>query len=527
MPNALAPLHINHPGILGLNTQDSAGILPGEWATLAQNLVLNQRGRLTVAPGMRLIADTSNVNFEQAYSHVDTGANALDYGVTSAKSVYQRISDTWTLQTVNAGVGGIKDSNAIYRFAYFNGATLLFANSRVGAGYLRHVQTSSGGAFSEITASSGSVPTAHDILAAFGRVWALDTYQLHWSGLLDYTNWQTGGGTIDLRNVWPTGVDEPLRIQEFNGYLVIFGRKSIIVYQNGDDVANIEKVEAIGGIGLAHPNAVQDIGTDLLFMSQGGLTSFSRTIQEKSMPMSVVAPQVRDDMVDDMNVNSYTIEEVSSAYSERLGWFVLNSGIGNTGAWIVHTKQRDANGFMPVTVLPTSGYDSGPSLSYVHNDPEEGMVLCTYTEANGYPKGVHRVNLDSHRVGDTAAAGTGGDPWPFVEFTTGWLDFSEVAMGDRTKILKELRLIFQDAGAGASTDDTMTVNVYGDYDDTNTIFTQTLDVPYDASLSVTKSILDIAGEVDVLKINIKITDPSDRTSLTRLGVYAKAGKLSQ
>ena len=523
MPSGLIPLHIHRPGILGENTQDSEGVLPGEFATVAVNLTLDEKGRLRCRPGTTVLTDTNSSGGETGWSGM-VGGTARYFTVGDTKTITELVSGTWTAITVNAGVGGIKDNGAIYYFASFNNKVLMFANNPLTAGYVRHVQTSSGGAFNEIVASSGAVPVAEFMMADWGRVWCLSGSSLKWSGLLDETAWATGGaGSLDLRNVWPYGEDTPKALANFNNFLVVFGARTILIFERPDDdpATNMALVDTIPNVGIAHPKTIQSIGTDLLFMGPGGLMSLGRVIQEKSMPMSVVAPQVRDDMRNAITYSTYTAEEISSAYSERLGWYILCSDTGGYRCFVVHTKQRDAQGFMPVTEFSKVFAVGDNNIKWVADDAEQGMAIASIS-VSGVGVNVGRINPNVVKD-NTATNETGGYAYGEVTYASGWLDFSEVDLGDREKLIKELRLIFEDCGSSNAMD----VSLYANYDDTTAVWSYSGTLPYSATKTVTAAVLDAAGEYGVLKIKIVVTDPTDRFTLSRLDFYAKAGKISQ
>ena len=53
MPQSLIPLHISTPGRFGINSEREADILPMEWATRAENCVLDDSGRLAARKGCK------------------------------------------------------------------------------------------------------------------------------------------------------------------------------------------------------------------------------------------------------------------------------------------------------------------------------------------------------------------------------------------------------------------------------------------------------------------------------------------
>ena len=129
------------------------------------------------------------------------------------------------------------------------------------------------------------------MLSAYGRLWTADitndTSTVYWSDLLIGHNWSGGtSGSINISKVWPNGYDEIVALAAHNGLLIIFGQHSIVVYQGAEAPATMSLADTVSGVGCVNRNTVQSTGTDVIFLSNTGLRSFGRTIQEKSMPIS-------------------------------------------------------------------------------------------------------------------------------------------------------------------------------------------------------------------------------------------------
>ena len=70
--------------------------------------------------------------------------------------------------------------------------------------------------------------------------------------------------------------------------------------------------DVITGIGCVARDSVQDTGTDLIFLSDSGVRSLGRTIQEKSNPIGNVSKNVRDDIIYYTGVETGNIKSVYS-----------------------------------------------------------------------------------------------------------------------------------------------------------------------------------------------------------------------
>lgn len=522
MPSSLIPLHINRPGVLGVNTQDSEGVLPGEFATVAQNLTLDSKGRLRVRPGSYKLG-TSGGYGEQLVCLPANGEPKYYYATTS-RTVYQLDTDSlsgtygqWVQCTVQTNPSGYwRGLNGSYWWAELGGKVFMSAIGAPNQGAWSGYQSTDLGQFNYTTGA----PYFRHCIAAGGRIFGVSSTSVYWSGLLDVTDWTYGGaggaGYIDLRNVWPEG-DIPWGIAVYNNFLVIFGKGNILVYTGWDDDPSTNMVlhDTIPGIGLIHAKTIQSTGNDLLFVSAGGVASLGRVIQEKSMPLSLVTPQVQDDIRAALNAGVWTSDEISSAYSKRLGLYVVHGPVGDS--FVVHTKQRDAQGFMPVTTEST--------WDVVANDPGEELMLVDYASASVGPC---RINLDYSwdRMADETDT-TGGTILATATYTSGWLDFSEVDLADREKILKELRVLFEGTVDQAVENNQYSVYLYADYDDSTAVWSSTGNVlPWTTGFDVHKKVFDVGGEYEVLKIKITLSEPESRAVLSKLSFMAKAGKVT-
>ena len=143
----------------------------------------------------------------------------------------------------------------------------------------------------------------HEVLAAFGRLFvvgnATNDNTIYWSDLLN-GNAFTGGssGNIDVSKVWPNGFDKIVALAAHNGLLVVvFGEQNTIVYSGATSPASMTLSDNIPGVGCVDRKTVQSIGSDLLFLSQDGLRSLGRAVQEKSLPISDLSRNVKQDLI--------------------------------------------------------------------------------------------------------------------------------------------------------------------------------------------------------------------------------------
>ena len=157
-------------------------------------------------------------------------------------------------------------------------------------------------------------------ISAYGRVWVTgvggDYHQIHYSALLDETTWYTedpnaevdfnDAGIIDVREYWPVDGDSIVNIHAHNGFLIVFGRNSILVYANADSGtpagvlgqagSGIFLQDTISNVGLVRRDALCNIGTDVLFVDDSGVRSLGRVIQEKSTPIQEPSLNIRREL---------------------------------------------------------------------------------------------------------------------------------------------------------------------------------------------------------------------------------------
>jgi hypothetical protein len=187
----------------------------------------------------------------------------------------------------------------------------------------------------------GNAPSAHTVtsftpncaLSAYGRLWvagmAADPQTVYFSDLQDPSQWQTGtAGYLDISAVIPTG-DPITALASYNNFLIIFCRRHIVVYANATDPSNITLSDVISGTGCVARDSVSAVGgTDILFLSETGVQSLQRVIQEKSLPFRDVSKNVRDDLLS--NVNSEDADNIKSVYYSTDAFYLLSIPSTNT-----------------------------------------------------------------------------------------------------------------------------------------------------------------------------------------------------
>jgi hypothetical protein len=163
-------------------------------------------------------------------------------------------------------------------------------------------------------------------LAAYGRIWMADIVgdrqTVYFSQLLDGSDFSGGdSGSLSINSVFPNN-DQIIGLAAHNGFLIIFGRNNIAIYANPIDVTELTLADYIPNVGCIARDSIQNIGTDVIFLSDSGVRSLQRVIQEKSLPLRDISKNVRDDLMS--NVASETAANIKSVYFDRDAFYLLS-----------------------------------------------------------------------------------------------------------------------------------------------------------------------------------------------------------
>ena len=298
MAQPLKSINLVAPAFKGVNTEDSPIAQDPSFADVADNAVIDKRGRIAARKGVEVITtDKTELGTDYVhkihYFYDDAGNEEV---LTAGNN--KIMTGTTTLTDVTPASYTITANN--WKIVNFNDKAYFFQR-----GYDPLVYDNATG-LRTFTVANGTATDAtlkcHEALAAYGRLWvvdnATDTQTIYWSDLLIGTDF-TGGssGSIDVSKAWPDGYDEVRALAAHNNALIIFGKHSILVYEGASSPASMALYDTVAGVGCICRNSVQHIGTDVLFMSNSGLRSLGRTIQEKSLPLSDLSLNVKTEIV--------------------------------------------------------------------------------------------------------------------------------------------------------------------------------------------------------------------------------------
>jgi hypothetical protein len=364
MSKPLQSYSLSAPGFYGLNTEESPLDLGIGFALVATNCILDQYGRIGARKGWTRVNSSSG----------NLGAN--DVGV-----IHELVQTDGTLTVLFAGnnkIFKLNSSNAVTELTYggggsaptitasnwqcasLNGIAYFFQSGHDPLIYDPAISTTTYRRVSEKTGYVATVPQANICLSAFGRLWVANTstdkVTVSFSDLIAGHVWGGGtSGSLDVSRVWPNGADEVMGLAAHNDFLFIFGKRQILVYSGASTPATIVLSDTVGSIGCIARDTIQSVGSDVIFLSDSGVRSLMRTIQEKSAPLRDLSKNVRFDL--NSSLASETLANLKSVYSEKEAFYLLVLP-ATFQVYCFDTKQSLQDGASRVTkwdsIAPTS-----------------------------------------------------------------------------------------------------------------------------------------------------------------------------
>lgn len=522
-------------GFLGLNTQEAGVTLESGYATKALNCIIDKSGRLGSRRGWTMMTTTPdglNTSYvESMFEFIDVDRTSTFLSAGNGKF----FSGTTTLTNITVnGPDSAGTNTPLSPQPTFTGNRWQFAQLAEGAGYgasmygfatqagnpmLVYRKAGHTGAYSfqkigDYGAKPSGVSTFDPdcVLSAFGRIWVAGVTgaksTIYFSKLLDGANYTgTGSGLIDIASVVGNN-DEIVALASHNGFLVIFCENHIVVYNNPTDPTstNFTVQDVIVGVGCIARDSVQATGTDLIFLSKGGIRSFNRVVNEKSMPMRDLSLNIRDDLI--TYVNGETLTNIKSVYFERDAFYLLVLP-GLKQIIYFDLRQQLPNGAARTTIWT----DLTPKAFLATSD--RNLYL-------GQPGGIGKYN----GYNDNGVAYR-------MEYYT---QNTDMGVPFQLKFLKKAKIIVIAPG----TQDI--VVKYGfDYQTTYTSRTYTKDFiggsaeyniaeyninEFTAGIAINEIDLNLGGSGKILQFGIEVPINGAPVSLQQMSVYLKLGKMS-
>lgn len=335
MAEQLLTTTIQAPGFMGLNLQDSSVSLDNGYATVAQNCVIDKFGRIGARKGWTT-AHSSEAALTGSYIKaigelIDNSGTS--YIVAAGANKLWKLSGS-TLSELTYGGGGSAPSISAdnWQMAALNGVLYIYQVGHDPLVFDPAVSTTTYKRVSEKTGYLGTVQNANCVISAYGRTWSantsVDKNTVQFSDLLAGHVMTTGtSGTLNVAEIWPNGADEVIALAAHNGFLMIFGRRQILIYSGAQDPSAMTLADTISGVGCLARDSVVVTGGDVLFLSDTGVRSLMRTIQEKSAPMREVSLNVKDSLIEDLSAEQTA--DIRAVYSDKDAFYLLSLPTSN------------------------------------------------------------------------------------------------------------------------------------------------------------------------------------------------------
>lgn len=452
MAQQLQNVTINAPAFGGINTQDSPVGLDPSYASIATNCVIDKLGRVGARKGSVLLSTATNtagastvgtntVKIQTIFESLDKSGDKVVFSAGNNKI----FSGTGTLTDITPSGYTISANN--WKVVNFNNHVYFYQRGHEPLVYTDESGSGVLEAMSSHSHSTGTSPYGNEVLAAYGRLWVADItnnkHTIYWSDTLNGHAW-TGGatGSIDLTTVWPTGHDEIVSLAAHNGFLIVFGKTSIVVYSGATSPASMALHDTVEGVGCVARDSVQHTGTDIIFLSDSGVRSFGRVIQEKSMPMRDISRNVRNDLVRHVNeerILDSTLAPIKSLYSPEEAFYLLTLPNNNI-TYCFDMRQALPDGSHRVTTWSTP-------IALCYARTQDGKIYM------GRQGGIYEYTGFTDRVGVYIDTGNDGipDTWDYetssyqLSYFSNPLDFGN---SSNIKFLKKFKMtLIGDAAA--------------------------------------------------------------------------------
>lgn len=513
MAQPLQTSTISAPGFMGLNTQDSSLDLAQGFALVATNCVIDQYGRIGARKGWQprntVLAALGTAPVEAiAQLVVDDGS---EYVVAAGNNKLFKLNGS-TLVELSYGGGGvaptITDSN--WQIVSLNQVLYFFQEGHSPLVFQPLVSTTTYRRVSEMVGYLGTVIEANVAVSAYGRLWVASTTTdktvVAFSDILAGQVWTTGtAGTLDVSSVWPAGSDTITGIAAHNGSLFIFGKSTILIYTGAKEPASMTLSDTVTGIGCIARDTIQNTGSDIVFLSDTGVRSVMRTIQEKSAPFRDFSKNVRNDLMS--AVKGEVVENIKSIYNPFESFYLLTLPVLKT-VYCFDTKTALQDGSARITTW----------------DSLEPTAFCFLRNRDMLIGKAGYVGLYTGFIDNTTS-------YRFQYFTT------HVDLGDQsvTSILKKLSVVV----IGGSD---QYVSIKWGYDFTGNYYSQTVQIPsqgvdyygeaeyneaqYSPGTSLQTLVAYPSGSGKVVQTGYESEIQGASLSIQRIEIQTKNGKLA-
>ena len=492
----LQPLVLDSIGIYGLNRQSSPASLPPQWLTTANNVMLDEKGRVSTRKGIKQVTNnisshaTANTLIVKSLGEYRSATGATTLFAGAGANVY-KINTGNTPYTLDAQSfsGGTTKTDGNWQFTNFNNQFygVQAGNQPINYSGSAWLDLEDVGSYAKPANVTTFTPSC--VLGAFGRLWVGNIGEnrdvVYYSDLFIGQKFHGGSsGFLDLKNVWAG--DEIVSINSFMNKIVIFGKNNIAVFDGPWDVnyavttTTFALNEVIEGVGCVARDSIQLIGDDIVFLSSSGLRSLSRTMVQDKMPLTDLSLAIKDELR--TNIVTGNMTSVKAQYDLSTGSYLLGFPSKNI-VYVFDFKSQTPDGVPRIT---TWNFDTNKNpMSFLSTDTN--LYIGGGAASYGGRVGIYDGYYDVEKVDVTAAYGsssactTAGHTWESgtskcfqdidntyqADFKTVWLDFEQPGI---SKFLKRFLGIWS-GGKNSN----VTLNWYRDYSVVPTSANFTLD----------------------------------------------------
>ena len=561
MAKPITPLVLDSIGIFGLNRQASPSSLEHQWLTAANNIMLDDRGRITSRRGVKQITDligssSSNSDIIKSLGEFRNSTGSATIFAGSNDKIYKlntgNTPNTLDEQTFTGTPQTLTDGN--WEFCNFNDKFYGVQSSHTPIYYdgTNWMDLADASGFSAPSGVTTFDPTS--CLGGFGRLWVGGVAEandvVYYSDTLIGHKFQTGAaGYVDMKTVWAG--DQVTALANFMGKLVIFGKRNIAIYNSPDDPSSADFAldEVVRGVGCVARDSVQALGDDIIFLSNSGVRSLRRTMVQDKMPLMDLSLNIKDEIT--THIVSADMAQVKGQYCLCGGYYALSfpdrnityvfDFKGGTGdaprvtTWNFETKKTPkallstTDGIMYMG-LGNSDYAGRIATYDGYFDVEKSDVTSTYANQTVCEAAGHTWESTNSKCWESTNNTYQAD------FKTVWLDFGDPA---KAKLLKRFLAVIS-----GGKDMSVTMNWYRDYsvdfDSGSFTLSPTASgtsylwggstslygaAKYAPSFQPAEYKMSLSKSAKVLRMEMKGTVNGFKASLQNMIIWAKQGKI--
>lgn len=449
--------------------------------------------------------------------------------ITGVVGMTELNGNTYTITVVDANTFTLDSTDSTGFTAYTSGGTatrtaititdddwqIVSYNNKslfIQAGHTMVYYDGTSDAYLELTAPpTDTQPTCG--ASCFNRAWVAKDYTVYWSKILEpHTFTGAGSGFINVREIFGED-DNVVAITAYNNRLVIFGRRNIALFAGAEDPTgtSFQMTDHIRGIGCIARDSVQNVGTDVAFLSSEGVRTLGRTIQENSSPIGNVSKNVRDDLV--QYADGESEYRIKSIYSPLDAFYLLTfPASGFTFCFDMRTQLEDGSR------RATFWTDITPTAFAVQNDNTLLLGQTGYVgQYTGYQDNGSTYRLSYYTnyldLGDATA-----------ESLLKKVRLAIIGTGDQSAVLKwafDYGSTYRSTAFSLADDGASQYNVDQYFSDDSI----DNEAEYSSGIILGNISLHAGGKGAVLQLGVEVEINGGALSIQKMDIFAKKGKM--